>query len=91
MIIGVNERYEIKQIDNITDSMLNQIELNRQEVFSDWSDIRILCCCYKSNENGYSVYPYINDSKIGEIESEILGLQAQVIELEFEKIGGTAI
>lgn len=91
MIIGVNKQYQIKQIHDITDSTLTQIVLNETErtyPFNGWSDEKILCYCYKNENGSASIYPYINAEKIHEIEKQILQLQAQVIELEFEKIGG---
>jgi len=94
MIIGINERNEIKQLNNVTDTSLIKIPLVETEEgypFVGWSDTRILCSCYKKDEGGVTVYPYVNTDKIDEIETEILNLQAQVIELEFEKIGGTTV
>lgn len=94
MIIGINERNEIKQLNNVTDTSLIKITLVETEEgypFVGWSDTRILCSCYKKDEGGVAVYPYVNTDKIDEIETEILNLQAQVIELEFEKIGGTTV
>lgn len=92
MKIGINTSYQIKQINKITDTSLIVFQLDEtteKYPFTGWSDAKILCYCYKLDEQGTSVYPYINTDKIDEIESDILKLQAQVIELEFEKIGGT--
>lgn len=91
MLIGINQNYQIKQIREITDVSLTIIELDETSIFYPfrlWLDIKILCYCYKESEQGISIYPYVNTDKIQEFESEVLNLQAQVIELEFEKITG---
>jgi hypothetical protein len=94
MKIGINSQSQIKQIGDITDINLRTIELDDTSdnfQFKGWSNTRILSSCYNDNGLSVSVYPYIDDTKIVETENEILNLQAQVIELEFEKIGGTTI
>lgn len=91
MIIGVNEYNEIKQINSITDVNLKQIEIDAGKVFGNWSDDRILCHRYREFEGGFEVSPYVQPNKIEEFERTVLNLQAQVIELEFEKIGGTTV
>lgn len=91
MKIGINYLYQIKQIKEITDASLTQIELDETTEsypFKNWSDERILCSCYKHNEHGITIYPYVNTDKIQEFENQVLNLQAQVIDLEFEKILG---
>lgn len=93
MKLGINEKYQIKQIGTITDNNLIQIELDETSgnyPFKNWSNERILCYCY-DDTNGVSIYPYVDTNKIIDIENQALQLQAQVIELEFEKIGGTSV
>lgn len=94
MKIGINEKYQIKQINNIIDSNLIVIDLDEASEFypfKNWTDEKIKCYCYKQDENSISIYPYINTDKIQEFENEVLNLQAQVINLEFEKIIGGII
>ena len=91
MIIGINEKYQIKQIHNITDSTLTVIEIDENSEyypFKDWTEERIKCYCYKQDNQGICIYPYVDTRKIDEIEQQTLALQAQVIDLEFEKILG---
>lgn len=60
MLIGVNEEHQIKQVRNVTDPSLNIIEVD-DGVFNNWSDVRILCYCYKSEgDSGHSIYPYVS-------------------------------
>lgn len=91
MLIGINQNYQIKQIREITDRTLMKIEFDENDEFypfKGWNDTRILCYCYKNDGKSTSIYPYVNTEKIKEFENEVLNLQAQVIELEFEKIIG---
>ena len=60
MKIYINENYEIKAINSTDDELLEEIEINREEVFGDKSDFMILNYCYKQDENGYSIYPSRN-------------------------------
>ena len=57
MKIYINDNYEIKSINSCEDITLQEIEINREEVFGDKSDFMILNYCYKPSESGYSVYP----------------------------------
>ena len=66
MKIFVNKNYEIKAINETTDTTLIEIEVDRNEVFSDMSDFMILNYCYKEDKNGYSIYPARNYSDIVE-------------------------
>ena len=62
MIIGINKLYQIKQVRDITDTLLTVVELDELSEdypFKDCSDSKILCYCYKQTENGTSIYPYI--------------------------------
>lgn len=84
MKIGINELYQIKQIREITDTSLTTIELDETAEnypFKGWSDTKILCYCYKADENGTSIYPYIDTNLIEKIEmdnAKILQLQSEV-------------
>ena len=60
MKIYINENYEIKAINSTDDELLEEIEVNRNDVFGDKSDFMILNYCYKQDENGYSIYPSRN-------------------------------
>lgn len=94
MKIGINTSHQIKQIREITDTTLTHIEIDEADEFypfKGWSDTRILSYCYKADVNGISIYPWVDARAIEMHENEVLNLQAQVIELEFEKIGGTTI
>ena len=66
MKIYINENYEIKAINSTDDELLEEIEVNRADVFGDKSDFMILNYCYKQDENGYSIYPARNYSDIVE-------------------------
>ena len=66
MKIYINENYEIKAINSTDDELLEEIEVNRNDVFCDKSDFMILIYCYKQDENGYSIYPSRNYSDIVE-------------------------
>jgi hypothetical protein len=72
MRIGINENYQIKQIDNITDKSLTIIDLpeiltledgsiieNENFPFKNWEEETILQYCYEASENSIKIYPYI--------------------------------
>ena len=71
MKIYINENYEIKAINSTDDELLEEIEVNREEVFGDKSDFMILNYCYKQDENGYSIYPASDYSKLVEEDYKI--------------------
>ena len=64
MKIFINEKYEIKAINSTDDTSLIEIEVDREKVFGDKSDFMILNYCYKQGENGYSIYPASDYSKL---------------------------
>lgn len=66
MKIYVNVNNEIKAINSTDDTSLVEIEVNREEVFGDMTDFMILNYCYKQDENGYSIYPASDYSKLVE-------------------------
>lgn len=71
MIIGINDQHQIKQIREVTDETLTQIALDEEAEsypFKGFSDIRVLCYCYKKDEHGFSVYPYIDTNVIEKLE-----------------------
>lgn len=71
MVIGINNRNEIKQVKNITDSSLTVIDLDETALdypFNGWSETKILCYCYESSDKGVSIYPYIDSNIIEKIE-----------------------
>lgn len=61
MFIGISKNYRIKQIaesaEGIVSPSLTVIEIDREAVFGNWTDRRILAYCYKPLETGYSIYP----------------------------------
>lgn len=90
MKIFINENYEIKAINETTDTTLIEIEVDRNEVFSDMSDFMILNYCYKQDENGYSIYPARNYSDIVEEDYRLKVDESQkkisILEVENEKL-----
>lgn len=71
MLIGINERYQIKQVRTITDESLTVIDLdenNELYPFKDWLDVRILSYCYKMEGNSVAIYPYIDLKIIEKLE-----------------------
>ena len=66
MKIYINSNYEIKAINYTDDISLIEIEVDKEEVFRDMSDFMILNYCYKQDENGYSIYPASDYSKLVE-------------------------
>lgn len=73
MNIGINGNYQIKQIRDITDITLTIFELNEIDElypFKNWSDAKILCYCYKVDDCGISVYPYIDTNIIEKIDED---------------------
>lgn len=84
MKIYTNFRHEIKAINFTTDTELTEHEVNREEVFGNYSDFRILNYCYKVTEFGYSVYPATNLDYIDrfDFEDKINNLEARNKELE---------
>ena len=71
MRIYTNKNHEIKTINSTNDTSLTEIEVNREEVFGDKSDFMILNYCYKQDENGYSIYPASDYSKLVEEDYKI--------------------
>ena len=71
MKIYINENYEIKAINSTNDNSLIEIEIDRELVFGDKSDFMILNYCYKQDENGYSIYPASDYSKLVEEDYKI--------------------
>ena len=66
MKIYINEKYEIKAINSSEDTSFVEIEIDRELVFGSMSDFMILNYCYKQDENGYSIYPASDYSKLVE-------------------------
>ena len=71
MKIYINKNNEIKAINSTDDTSLIEIEVNRDDVFGDKSDFMILNYCYKQDENGYSIYPASDYSKLVEEDYKI--------------------
>lgn len=80
MLIGVNEKDEIIQINTITDSSLVQKEVDRDVLFPGFSDFRILHYRYIENESGgHCILPLMDPKDIDKLEMQnqlqILGQQ----------------
>ena len=90
MKIYINKNYEIKAINSTDDTSLTEIEVNGEEVFGDKSDFMILNYCYKQDENGYSIYPASDYSKLVEEDYKIKIDESQkkisILEAENEKL-----
>ena len=90
MKIYINENYEIKAINSTDDELLEEIEVDREEVFGDKSDFMILNYCYKQDENGYSIYPSRNYSDIVEedyrLKIDESRKKISILETENEKL-----
>ena len=71
MKIYINNNYEIKAINQCEDTSLTEIEVDRDLVFGDKSDFMILNYCYKPTDNGYSVYPSIDNNTIKMLDTQI--------------------
>ena len=72
MKIYINDNYKIKAINQSEDTLLTEIEIDREQVFGDKSDFMILNYCYKPSENGYSVYPSKDYSTIKMLDEHIV-------------------
>ena len=71
MKIYINKNHEIKAINSTTNTSLIETEVNREETFGDMTDFMILNYCYKQDENGYSIYPSSDYSKLVEEDYKI--------------------
>lgn len=90
MNIYTNENHEIKAINSTDDTSLIEIEIDREEVFGDKSDFMILNYCYKQDENGYSIYPASDYSRLLEEDYKFKIEDSQkkisILEAENEKL-----
>ncbi len=85
LLIGINDRFEIKQIRDISDSSLRVIEVE-DYIFGNMSDFLILNFCYEPTDTGFSLYPGHDYETLIKVDNdEILSLQALAVELQFEK------
>lgn len=88
MKIYINSNYEIKAINECEDVTLQEIKVDREEVFGDKSDFMILNYCYKPTDGGYSVYPSLDYSTLKLLDTQIANkisiLNAENIELRKE-------
>ena len=78
MKIGINNKYQIKQIGDITNEKLTVIELDETAEnypFKNWSKTKILCYCYKAENNCVSVYPYIDTNIVEKLETNAKELE----------------
>lgn len=72
MLIGIDKEGNIKQINNITDTTLKQIEVDREKMFPGYSDIRVLKYRYIEHENGFNIEPQkdVIQKEIEKLESQ---------------------
>ena len=92
MKIGIDSNFKIKQLYDITDKTLKEIEVDREKVFHDMSDYMILNYCYEEKKLGYSVYPSVNydlllitehqENKISILECENKALKEELIQIQ---------
>ena len=72
MKIGINEKYQIKEVNNITDESLTVIEFEEKIIsedgqiidnpdfpFTGWEEETILKYCYEASGAYIKIYPYI--------------------------------
>ena len=71
MKIYINKNNEIKAINSTDDTSLTEIEVDREEVFSNMSDFMILNYCYKEDSCDYIIYPTSDYSKLVEEDYKI--------------------
>ena len=90
MKIFINSNYEVKAINSTEDITLKEVEIDRFEAFGDMSDFMILNYCYKQDENGYSIYPASDYSKLVEEDYKIKIDESQkkisILEIENENL-----
>ena len=67
----LSKEQKIKAINETTDIDLIEVEIDREKVFENMSDFMILNYCYKQDENGYSIYPASDYSKLVEEDYKI--------------------
>ena len=72
MKIYINDNYKIKAINQSEDTLLTEIEIDRDSVFGDKSDFMILNYCYKPSENGYSIYPSMDYNILKLLDTQII-------------------
>ena len=86
--VFVNKNYEIKAINSTNDTSLTEIEVDRNLVFGDKSDFMILNYCYKQDDNGYSIYPASDYSKLVEEDYKIKidESRTKIFKLEDEQV-----
>ena len=85
MKIYINSNYEIKAINQSEDNSLIEIEIDRDLVFGDKSDFKILNYCYEPSEHGYSVYPALDYSTLKLLDSQIAN-KISILEAENETL-----
>ena len=90
MKIYIDSNYRIKAIDKTDDLSLTEIEVDRKLIFGDMSDFMILNYYYKQDENGYSIYPVSDYSKLVEQDYRLKVDESQkkisILEAENEKL-----
>lgn len=84
MKIFVNDKFEIKAINEYLEDDLTMIEIDRAEVFGNMSDFMILNYCYKVIEDGYEIYPIRNFKDIfdEDLQNRISTLEKENIKLK---------
>ena len=85
MKIYINSNYEIKAINQCKDNSLQEIEIDREEIFGNKSDFMILNYCYEPSEHGYSVYPALDYSTLKLLDTQFAN-KISILEAENETL-----
>ena len=85
MKIFINDNFEIKAINQSEDNTLQEIEIDRAEIFGDKSDFMILNYCYKPSKNGYSVYPSLDYSTLKLLDTHLVN-KISILESENKEL-----
>ena len=85
MKIYINDNYEIKAINQNEDTSLQEIEIDREDVFGDKSDFMILNYCYQPSESGYSIYPAIDYNTIKLLDEQFVN-KISILEVENKEL-----
>lgn len=91
MIVYINSKNEIKDVDTTTDATLTPIEMPEDNPFANWSVAKICCHKLSLNEDGsYKGYtPYVDTRIIEKLETEsrLTSLEETVDVLVLESLG----
>jgi hypothetical protein len=84
MIVFVNDRNEIKDVDSTTDASLFSVEINDENnPFKDWTKAKI--CCFKvevTDGNVTMFTPYVNTEIIERLDKLAVLTEGSVTDIE---------